>query len=172
LNVVSGWVALEYEGREWYVPAGASARIRGIGGPAPPVFDDATDRFHEAVLKLFAASGEPRLEAEATALGVLLEEARRFDSLTLWHIAADAGAEQRGEIYDTLLRTSALPEGLSRQDFVNRVPASMDWLRIHLEESVWFRPELFFDSNLDLPFETDRNKKKKRKPAVPERVTR
>ena len=49
LHVESGWVAFAHDGRESFVPAGASAQTRRGIGPGTPYFDDANPRLREAL---------------------------------------------------------------------------------------------------------------------------
>lgn len=168
LDVVSGWVALEHSGREWFVPAGASAAFDGDRGPAAPVFSDAEPGFTQAASRYREALIVNDADAATSALEQLLRSARSFDSLTLWHLAIDAPASHRSRFADAFDATGVLPEGFDKSRFVEQQPAAMDWLRLHLEETAWFRPDLFFgqdESTLPL------NKRKRIKPARPGRIS-
>lgn len=157
LEVFAGWVALDHHGREWYVPAGAAAAIRGDAGPGAPYFVDATDAFRAATERYAASSATSDLEG-------MIAEARAYDTLTLWHFARDTNRDHRALIFDALLRLGVVPDGFRKADFVDQSPAAAEWLKYHLEEEVWFRPDLFFGSADDLNI-------RKRKPATPGRVT-
>jgi hypothetical protein len=158
LEVFAGWVALDHNDREWYVPAGAVAAMNGQAGPAAPYFADASPDF-KAAADRYAASNS------AADLDVMLSAARPFESLTLWHIALGATAEERGSIFDTLSRLGVIPDGYVKEDFVTLRPAAIDWLSAHLQESAWFRPDLFFGSTDDITTT-------KKKPATPGRMVR
>jgi hypothetical protein len=159
LEVFAGWVALEHNDREWYVPAGAVAAINGQDGPAAPYFADATPDF-KAAADRYSATRSPG------DLQTMLSEARSFESLTLWHIAMGATAAERGPIFDALDRLGVIPDGYVKEDFVTLRPAAIDWLSAHLQESAWFRPDLFFGSNDDITTTT------KKKPATPGKMVR
>ncbi len=142
LEVVSGWVALEFLGREWFVPAGASSTFDHESGPQPPVFMDASADFRELLRRFRGGASE--------VLPSLLDSARAFDTLTLWHLAYTADRVTRAAIYDAFVALNAVPADYAKEDYVDGNPAAVDWLRLHMGESVWFRPELFFESNLEV----------------------
>lgn len=76
LAVTSGYVALEGEHRTVTVPRGATARLRGKGGPATPIWMDAGPEFGVALVAL--DNGGP--------LAPVLEHARPVDTLSLYHL--------------------------------------------------------------------------------------
>src|SRR2546430_1597137 len=49
LSVEKGWVALESNGLESFVPAGASCRTDPTRGPGTPFYDDADEAFRDAL---------------------------------------------------------------------------------------------------------------------------
>src|SRR5207249_4003754 len=80
LHVTAGWVALQLKDRESIVPAGALCETRKGIGPGTPYFEDASERFRNALSKL-------DFEKEtAEVLGIVLAESRERDTLTLWHL--------------------------------------------------------------------------------------
>lgn len=168
LEVVSGWVALEFDGREWFVPAGAGARFDGDAGPGAPVFADAAGAFKDAAEAYRVARNDENREAADSALEQLVQLARAYDSLTLWHLALDAPQSHRAQIAEAFELIGVLPDDYDKASFVTQNPAAMDWLRLHLEETAWFRPDLFFGQDESaVPL----NKRKRIKPVRPGRIS-
>jgi hypothetical protein len=109
LTVTRGWVAFQWRGLESLVPAGASCRTHPRIGPGIPYFDDAPERFKQAVDN-FVLDKNRR-----DALSMILAEARVRDTLTLWHLLQRVEAGDRERVYDRMAALSPLPEGVSRQ---------------------------------------------------------
>ena len=81
LTVVAGWVAFEDNGRESFVPAGASARTDRSNGPGTPRYNDAEPAFREALDEIdYSRTGATK----GNPLRVVLERARPRDAMTLW----------------------------------------------------------------------------------------
>ena len=104
LCVSLGWVALERDGMTSYVPAGACSTSRG-GKIGLPVFKDAPEPFAKAALAM---------DAGQIDVAELIRSARRFDSVTLWHVADRLGAQ--GEPVRARLRHLGLPSNLDMKD--------------------------------------------------------
>jgi hypothetical protein len=126
LQVTSGWVALQWHGRESLVPAGASCRLYAGRGPGTPWFDDATRTVVEALESFDSGSGE--------ALNVLLPEARVRDTLTLWHLLARARAQDRVRIYERMADLAPPPSTVTREQVVALDPEGLQRWR---EELAW-----------------------------------
>ena len=101
LRVASGWVELQKDWNESLVPQGAMATISSDGSLSPPIFEDASPAFKEAVRR-----GD--LE---TALAL----ARRRDTLTVINLFRFADEEARVQIYDRLNALVPAPPGLTRE---------------------------------------------------------
>jgi hypothetical protein len=101
LRVASGWVELQKDWNESLVPQGAMATISSDGSISPPIFEDASQAFKEAVRR-----GD--LE---TALAL----ARRRDALTLINLFRFADEEARVQIYDRLNALVPAPPGITRE---------------------------------------------------------
>jgi len=112
LRVTSGWVALQLEGRESMVPAGAACETRKGIGPGTPYFVDATLPFQEA-LKEVDFNNNPAIKK--TSLNLMLEQARPRDTLTLWHLLARVNGEDRGRVYDKLASFAPPPSSVTRE---------------------------------------------------------
>jgi hypothetical protein len=106
LQVTSGWVSLEWKGRESLVPAGASCRMYGGRGPGTPCFDDAPLRLKQAL---------DRFDLKAEALETILAESRLQDTLTLWHLLQRADSDDRLRLYDKMAALAPPPSGVKRE---------------------------------------------------------
>jgi anti-sigma factor RsiW len=109
LHVTAGWVALELKGRETVVPAGAVCITQPGKGPGTPFFDDVSPKFRSALAKLDFEQGG------AKELDVVLEEAREYDTLTLWHLLYRVRGEERARVYDRMAQLAAPPQGVTRE---------------------------------------------------------
>jgi hypothetical protein len=128
LRVTLGWVALEWEGRESLVPAGASCRTRHKVGPGAPYFDDVSQAFVEA-LGRFDDGGGGR-----EALDTVLAEARVRDTLTLWHLLSRVELPQRRLVFNRIVELVPLPKGVS-PDKALRLDSTT--LKLRREELAW-----------------------------------
>jgi hypothetical protein len=79
VKVSRGWVAFEADRTESFIPAGAECRTLPQTGPGVPFFEDASQKFRNALLLFEDGAGRKSLD-------VLLAEARSRDALTLWHL--------------------------------------------------------------------------------------
>lgn len=128
LQVTLGWVSLEWEGRESLVPAGASCRTRPHIGPGTPYFNDASERFVDALAEFdFRGGGE-------SAVDTVLGEARVRDTLTLWHLLSRIEPAERPRVYDRIAALVAVPDGVLRERTLELDPATLKLLR---EELAW-----------------------------------
>lgn len=128
LRVTRGWVALEWEGRESLVPAGASCRTLQKIGPGTPYFDDASQGFQYA-LSSFDIGGGGR-----DALDTVLADARVRDTLTLWHLLSRVELAERKRIYNRLVELVPLPKGVSPDKALRLDSAT---LKLWREELAW-----------------------------------
>jgi hypothetical protein len=128
LRVTRGWVALEWEGRESLVPAGASCRTLQKIGPGTPYFDDASQGFQDA-LSSFDIGGGGR-----DAIDNVLAEARVRDTLTLWHLLSRVELAERQRIYNRIVDLVPLPKGVSPDKALRLDSAT---LKLWREELAW-----------------------------------
>jgi hypothetical protein len=128
LRMTEGWVALEWQGRESLVPAGAIARTRGAVGPGLPYFEDAS-----VALKGAVDAFDRRANGEI-AVETIVAEARVRDTLTLWHLLSRVDSAQRTRVYERLAALVAPPPTVSR-DAALQLDA--DALRMLREELAW-----------------------------------
>ena len=120
LRVTKGWVSFQWKSRESLVPAGAMCRIRPVGGPDLPYFEDAGPEFVASV--------------ERGALDSILGSARVRDTLTLWHLLSRVAPGDRSRVYDGIAALVPLPPGISRDralaldpDALNRLKEELAW---------------------------------------------
>jgi hypothetical protein len=110
LHVTSGWVALEGKGRQSLVPVDGRCEARRGFGPGTPHFETASPALRFSLQRLDFGSGG------ATALRVVLEEARLRDTLTLWHLLGDLrrSPAERGRVLDRIEALQELPVEFTR----------------------------------------------------------
>lgn len=128
LRMTEGWAALEWKGRESFVPAGAVCRARANVGPGTPYFDDAPAALQEAVDAFDFRDGG------TVALEVILREARVRDTLTLWHLVSRVEQAARGRVYDRIVELVPPPPGVSRDEALELDP---DTLKRWREDLAW-----------------------------------
>jgi hypothetical protein len=130
LRVTLGWVALQLKDRESMVPAGAACQTRSGIGPGTPYFEDASAEFREALTELdFGQDTSSR----ATHLNVLLGQARRKDTLTLWHLLTRVNAEERLRIYEKMASLAPPPNGVTRDGVLKLDPTMLNKWKDELE---------------------------------------
>jgi hypothetical protein len=127
LHVTAGWVAFETKERESIVPAGAACVTQPGVGPGTPFFEDASQRFLDALSKFDFQDGG------AEALHEVLSEARPLDTLTLWHLLARVEEAERGRVYERLAALAPPPASVTRQGIMLLDPAMLyDW-KAHMQ---------------------------------------
>jgi ferric-dicitrate binding protein FerR (iron transport regulator) len=131
LHVTSGWVALERQGRESIVPAGAVCVTEPGKGLGTPYFDDATPRFRAALTRFDFQNGG------AKALSIVLAEAREYDTLTLWHLFSRVRGAERARVYDRMTALIAPPQGVTREGVLSLNKEMLDLWKKELEWA-WF----------------------------------
>jgi hypothetical protein len=128
LQVMLGWVSLEWEGRESLVPAGASCRTRPKIGPGTPYFDDAPQVLVSALSNFDFGRGG------VSALDTVLGEARVRDTLTLWHLLSRVDPAERTRVFDRMASLVPLPKTISRDRTLQLDQATLQRWR---EELAW-----------------------------------
>jgi hypothetical protein len=112
------------------VPAGAACQTRSGIGPGTPYFEDASAEFREALTELdFGQDTSSR----ATHLNVLLGQARRKDTLTLWHLLTRVNAEERLRIYEKMASLAPPPNGVTRDGVLKLDPTMLNKWKDELE---------------------------------------
>ena len=128
LRVTSGWVSLEWKGRESLVPAGANCRTRSGTGPGTPYFEDAPQALQQALATFDFGSGG------TSSLDTILTEARVRDTLTLWHVLSRVDPIERVRVFNRMVELVPMPAGVSREKALQLDPATLKSWR---EELAW-----------------------------------
>jgi predicted anti-sigma-YlaC factor YlaD len=139
LNVIAGWVAFEWQGRESFVPAMAMCITRPQLGPGTPWFNDASEEFQNA-LAIFDIS-QVGSDARLNALQTVLAKSRKRDALTLWHLLARTEGSDRLSVYNRLAELippppQVTPEAVMRGD---RGALDLWWEKLELGSAEWWR---------------------------------
>ena len=139
LQVTTGWVAFEWEGRESFVPAEAECVTRPRSGPGTPYFSDASRELRDALAQFDTAqSGD---SARASALDMVLTRARKKDAITLWHLLTRTNEAELGRVYDRLARLVPPPKSVYREGVLRGDRAMIDawWDELELGDTEWWR---------------------------------
>ena len=137
-----GWVGFRLEGREAFIPAGAVAAMKPNSGPGTPYFEDASAKLRAGLANFDFKDNTPQLRARD--LEVVLDEARKRDALTLWHLLARTDPSQRGLVYAKLARFVPPPAGVTEAGILRLDPSMMDrwWNELGFDDiAVWRRWE-------------------------------
>ena len=138
ISVQGGWVGFAHQGRESFIPAGASGLTYPGRGPGTPSYDDAPAALRTALEALDRAEGAT---AQEGPLEVVLREARREDALSLWHLLARVDPALRGQVVDRLHGLVPMPAGVTRGGVIAGDRAMRDawWEALGLRSAAWWR---------------------------------
>jgi hypothetical protein len=131
LHVTSGYVALERNGRESIVPAGAFCLTRRGKGIGTPFSEDASREFQNALVNFDFQNGG------SAALETIFKESGFYDTLSLWHLLSRTKENDREKVFDALARYVKPPAGTTREGVLRLDKKMLDqwWKEI---ESIWF----------------------------------
>jgi ferric-dicitrate binding protein FerR (iron transport regulator) len=131
LHVTSGFVALERDGRESIVPAGAFCLTKKGKGPGTPFAEDSSTELQKALYDFDFSSGG------STAVEAILREAGVGDALTLWHLLPKTEIADREKIFEALAATIKPPARVTKKGVLrlNRKMLDAWWKEI---ENAWF----------------------------------
>jgi hypothetical protein len=137
LSVTRGWVALELNGRESFVPAGASSRTDATRGPGTPRYDDAGEALRSALDEFDYGADETR---RSEALQFVLDDPD-VSAVTLWHLISRVSAAERARVVDALVDQMAMPAGVTRDAVLRLDRAALDlwWDELGLGDAGWWR---------------------------------
>jgi hypothetical protein len=138
LRTSVGWVGFQRNGHESFIPAGAACPTDGKAGPGTPYFEDASEPFRLALYRLDFDSLPPDLRA--AALDVVIEESRKRDALSLWHLLSRVTDSERPRVYDRLAALVPPPSVVTRESALRLDPKSLDlwWNELDLGDiEVW-----------------------------------
>ncbi|HTV02728.1 MAG TPA: hypothetical protein VMF13_19410 [Luteitalea sp.] len=138
LTVQAGWVGFEHDGRESFIPAGATGHTYPGRGPGTPAFDEAPAALRDAVRQLDVADS---VAAQAGPLDVVLQSARREDGLTLWHLVDRVDPTLAPRVVDRLSSLVPMPDGVTREGVLAGDHAMRDawWEALGLGTADWWR---------------------------------
>jgi FecR protein/Putative zinc-finger len=131
LHVTGGFVALERNGRESIVPAGAIALTRKGKGIGTPFAQDSSAKFQAALYKFDFENGGNE------ALQTIIKEANLYDSLTLWHLLSRVSKNDRSKVFNALANLVEPPANVTVEGVLQLDKKMLDawWKEI---ENVWF----------------------------------
>jgi len=135
LNVQSGWVAFELNGRESFVPADAACETRPSVGPGTPHYEDAPAQLIASLRRFDFENGG------TSELAVVLSQARKEDAFTLWHLLARTAGDARSRVYDHLASLVPAPAGVTREGILRLDRDMLDlwWNALGLDDASWWR---------------------------------
>ena len=131
LRVTLGWVMLERNGRETYVPMGAACETRPGVGPGTPYFEDASMTLISALSRYDFENGGD------AALNTVLSEARKRDTFTLWHLLQRVDPPTRARVLDRMIALVGKPRCVTRKGILQLNQAMLDCWKDELD-LVWF----------------------------------
>src|SRR5215472_14414343 len=138
IRTTIGWVGYHLNGRDSFIPAGAMCSTRPARGPGTPYFEDASPQFREALANFDSAQRyDPTV---AKQLDIILRDARRKDSLTLWHLLSRTSGPARVQVYGRLAALTPPPPGVTRGGILQLDPHMLDlyWNAFGLGDiSIW-----------------------------------
>lgn len=133
-----GWVGFKLNGHESFIPAGAACATRPKIGPGTPYFEDSSAGFRAALTRFDFEDTTPQQRAHDVA--IVLNEARKGDALTLWHLLARVDDQQRGLVYDRLGRLVPPPATVTKEGILRLDQSMLDrwWNELGFDDiSVW-----------------------------------
>ncbi len=130
-------MGVEHGGRESFVPRGAVCATRPGAGPGTPYYEDAPAELKRALTDV--DFGPPGTRSEAVRIA--LASARGEDALSLWHLLARLGGDDRAAVYDRLAQIVAPPEGVTREGVLGGDRRMLDrwWEAFGLGSAGWWR---------------------------------
>ncbi len=133
-----GWVGFEHQGREAFIPAGATGRTWPGRGPGTPTYVDAPVALRTAV-DLLDQTDVPAAQAEA--LAIILRAARAEDAFTVWHLIDRVDPSLRPLVVDRLHALVPMPDGVTREGILagSRQMRDAWWSALGLGTADWWR---------------------------------
>jgi FecR-like protein len=138
IRTTLGWVGFHLNGRDSFIPAGATCSTRPKVGPGVPYFEDASESLRDALHKFDQA--ESSSDAASSALPTILSQARPRDGLTLWHLLSRTGGSERAQVYARFAALVPPPPGVTREGILALDPHMLDlyWNALNLGDiSLW-----------------------------------
>jgi len=138
LRTTFGWVGFQLNDRDSFIPAAAMCSMRPKTGPGTPYFEDASESFREAIAQLDFDAQTP--EARSVALTTILSQARKRDTLSLWHLLSRTEGAERERVFDRLAVLVPPPAGVTREGILHldRSMLALWWNALGLGNfSIW-----------------------------------
>jgi hypothetical protein len=133
-----GWVGFKLNGHESFIPAGAACATRPKVGPGTPYFEVSSAAFRAALTRFDFEDSTTQQRAHDIA--IILSEARKDDSLTLWHLLARVDDQRRVLVYDRLSRFVPPPATVTKEGILRLDQPMLDrwWNELGFDDiSVW-----------------------------------
>ena len=133
-----GWVGFKLNGHESFIPAGAACETRPKTGPGTPYFEDASQKFRYALARFDFEDNTPQQRADD--LTIVLDESRKRDALTLWHLLVRVEEKQRLLVYDRLVELAPPPADVTKEGILRLNQPMLDrwWNELGFDDiSVW-----------------------------------
>ena len=148
LRTTLGWVGFHSNGHDSFIPAGAVCATHRTSGPGTPYFEDSTESFRGALAQLDSATLTP--ESRSAALQTVLSQARKEDTLSLWHLLPRTEGTEREEVFRRFAALIPPPDGVTREGILRLDQRQLDlwWNELGLGDiSVW----RFWEQSPDRP---------------------
>jgi ferric-dicitrate binding protein FerR (iron transport regulator) len=123
LRVTLGAVQLESAGRSSVVLLGWSAKTRRNAGPGTPFLVESPAAVQQA-LDVIDFGQDPA--AKASAVDLIVSQARDNDMVTLWHLLPRVDASLRRKIYERMIDLDSGPDGVTVEGIINLEPDMMN----------------------------------------------
>jgi hypothetical protein len=138
LRTALGWVGFKLGDRESFIPAGAACATKKKAGPGTPYFEDTSESFRASLATLDLT--DSATEERASALRVVLAQARKRDAITLWHLLSRVNGVDRERVYARLAELVPAPAGVTRDGILGLDRGMLDlwWNKLGFDDiSVW-----------------------------------
>lgn len=122
LRTQLGWVGFHRDGRDSFIPAGAMCLTHSKTGPGTPYFEDATEKFRNALHALDFATLNAQERREE--LQTVISQARQQDAFTLWHLLPRVSESERPMVYERMAALVPAPVDTTREGTL-RLDATM-----------------------------------------------
>jgi len=136
LRTTMGWVGFRLDGHDAFIPAGAVCVTRPGLGPGTPYFEDTPPGFRAALSRFDFGPADQR----ASSLDAILAQARKQDTLTLWHLLVRVDSNDRRRVYDRLAQFVPPPPAVTRNGIMSLDQTMLDmwWNELGLGDmSLW-----------------------------------
>ncbi len=139
LHVTGGYVALERDGLESYVPAGAYCESRKGRKLGTPFFGSASVKLKRSLAEFdFGAGGYGLID-------IIIAESKKKDTLTLWHLISRAPQEKRAEIVAKILEFVEPSPSVTIGGLLDLDKKMLEELKSDLEP-IWYEQPGWFDN--------------------------